>query len=399
MLKDKNIILGVSGGIAVYKAVEIVSRLKKAGAIVHVIMTEAAAKFVTPLTFREMSGNPVVVSMWNETTNWNVEHIALATLADAILIAPATANIIGKAANGIADDMLLTTLMATKAPVFFSPAMNTNMYLNPIVQANMKTLQDIGYHLIQADSGQLACGTSGIGRLPAPEAVVSVLMDHFNETLSLRGKKVLVTAAGTREPIDPVRYIGNRSSGKMGYAIAEEAATRGAEVVLISGPSALETSSGIRLIKIETALQMRDAVKEEFIDSDIIIKAAAVADYRAASIAENKIKKDSSTLTLILEKNPDILFELGQMKQDNQILVGFAAETQNLLEFAKKKLHKKNLDYIIANDVSLANAGFNTDTNIIKIIDRDGGIEDFPLLRKDLLAKIILDKITALPKN
>jgi len=215
----------------------------------------------------------------------------------------------------------------------------------------------------------------------------------------LSGKKVLVTAAGTREPIDPVRYIGNRSSGKMGYAIAEEAANRGAEVVLVSGPSALEASSGIRLIKIETALQMRDAVKEEFIDSDIIIKAAAVADYRASSIAENKIKKDSSTLTLVLEKNPDILFELGQMKQKNQVLVGFAAETQNLLEFAKKKLHKKNLDYIIANDVSLANAGFNTDTNIIKIIDRDGGIEDFPLLRKDLLAKIILDKITALPKN
>lgn len=398
MLKDKNIILGVSGGIAVYKAVEIVSRLKKAGAIVHVIMTEAAAKFVTPLTFREMSGNPVVVSMWNETTNWNVEHIALATLADAILIVPATANIIGKVANGIADDMLLTTLMATKAPVFFSPAMNTNMYLNPIVQANMKKLQDAHYHLIQPDSGQLACGTSGIGRLPSPEAIVAVLTGYFSETLSLRGKKVLVTAAGTREPIDPVRYIGNRSSGKMGYAIAEEAARRGATVVLVSGPSVLKASDGIRLIKIETALQMRDVVKKEFIDSDITIKAAAVADYRAASIAENKIKKDSSTLTLILEKNPDILFELGQMKQKNQVLVGFAAETQNLLEFAKAKLQKKNLDYIIANDVSVANAGFNTDTNIIKIIDRDGGIEDFPLLRKDLLAKIILDKIMALPK-
>ena len=400
MLKNKNIILGVSGGIAVYKAVEIVSRLKKAGAIVHVIMTKAAAEFVTPLTFREMSGNPVVVSMWDKITNWNVEHIALAMLADVMLIAPATANILGKAANGIADDMLLTTLMATKAPVFFSPAMNTNMYLNPIVQANMKKLQDNGYHLIQADSGQLACGTSGIGRLPSPESIVAVLTEHFSGDVSLCGKKVLVTAAGTREPIDPVRYIGNRSSGKMGYALAEEAARRGANVVLVSGPSALKVSmASIRLIKIETPLQMRDAVKKEFIDSDIIIKAAAVADYRAASIAENKIKKDSSTLTLVLEKNPDILFELGQMKQENQILVGFAAETQNLLEFAKKKLHKKNLDYIIANDVSLANAGFNTDTNIIKIIDRDGGIEDFPLLRKDLLAKIILDKITALPKN
>jgi phosphopantothenoylcysteine decarboxylase/phosphopantothenate--cysteine ligase len=398
MLKDKNIILGVSGGIAVYKAVEIVSRLKKAGAIVHVIMTEAAAKFVTPLTFREMSGNPVVVSMWNETTNWNVEHIALAMLADVMLIAPATANIIGKAANGIADDMLLTTLMATKAPVFFSPAMNTNMYLNPIVQANLKKLQDAHYHLIQPDSGHLACGTSGIGRLPSPESIVGVLAEYFRETVSLRGKKVLVTAAGTREPIDPVRYIGNRSSGKMGYALAEEAASRGASVVLVSGPSALKVSATIRLIKIETALQMRDAVKKEFIDSDIIIKAAAVADYRASSIAENKIKKDSSTLTLTLEKNPDILFELGQIKQKNQILVGFAAETQNLLEFAKIKLHKKNLDYIIANDVTAANAGFNTDTNIVKIIDRNGVIEDFPLLRKDLLAKIILDKITALPK-
>lgn len=396
MLNDKNIVLGVTGGIAAYKAVEIASRLRKTGANVRVIMTRASTEFVTELTFREITGNPVVVSMWDKVTNWNVEHIALANLADVVLIAPATANFISKAAAGMADDMLTTTLLATKAPVFFAPAMNTNMYENPLTQQNIDKLQALGHHFIVPASGQLACGTSGIGRLPEPAVIVAELEAFFERENSLQGKKVLVTAAGTIEPIDPVRYIGNRSSGKMGYAIAQEAANRGADVVLISGPSALQIDAPVRLIRIETAAQMREAVLSEFIDTDIVIKAAAVADYRAKIVADNKIKKNDQEFTLTLEKNPDILWELGQKKRIGQVLVGFAAETQNLLEYAKGKLTKKNLDLIVANDVTKQNAGFNTDTNLIKIIDRDGTIKDFPLLAKKELAKAILNEVEGL---
>jgi len=396
MLNDKNIVLGVTGGIAAYKAVEIASRLRKAGANVRVIMTRASTEFVTELTFREITGNPVVVSMWDKVTNWNVEHIALANLADLVLIAPATANFISKAAAGMADDMLTTTLLATKAPVFFAPAMNTNMYENPLTQQNIDKLQALGYHFIKPASGQLACGTSGVGRLPEPVAIVAEIEAFFEQKDSLRGKKVLVTAAGTIEPIDPVRYIGNRSSGKMGYAIAQEAANRGADVVLVSGPSALKMDAAVHLIRIETAAQMREAVLKEFIDTDIVIKAAAVADYRAKVVADNKIKKNDQEFTLTLEKNPDILWELGQKKRAGQILVGFAAETQNLLEYAKGKLAKKNLDLIVANDVTKQNAGFNTDTNLIKIIARDGKIKDFPLLTKKELAKAILNEVEGL---
>lgn len=396
MLNDKNIVLGVTGGIAAYKAVEIASRLRKAGANVRVIMTRASTEFVTELTFREITGNPVVVSMWDKVTNWNVEHIALANLADLVLIAPATANFISKAAAGMADDMLTTTLLATKAPVFFAPAMNTNMYENPLTQQNMDKLQTLGYHFIAPASGHLACGTSGVGRLPEPAVIVDAIETFFARKDSLRGKKVLVTAAGTIEPIDPVRYIGNRSSGKMGYAIAQEAANRGADVVLVSGPSALKINAPVQLIRIETAAQMREAVLKEFIDTDIVIKAAAVADYRAKVVADNKIKKNDQELTLTLEKNPDILWELGQKKRDGQILVGFAAETQNLLEYAKGKLAKKNLDLIVANDVTKQNAGFNTETNLIKIIARDGKITDFPLLAKKELAKAILNEVEGL---
>lgn len=396
MLNDKNIVLGVTGGIAAYKAVEIASRLRKTGANVRVIMTRASTEFVTELTFREITGNPVVVSMWDKVTNWNVEHIALANLADVVLIAPATANFISKAAAGMADDMLTTTLLATKAPVFFAPAMNTNMYENPLTQQNIDKLQALGHHFIVPASGQLACGTSGIGRLPEPAVIVAELEAFFERENSLQGKKVLVTAAGTIEPIDPVRYIGNRSSGKMGYAIAQEAANRGADVVLISGPSALQIDAPVRLIRIETAAQMREAVLSEFIDTDIVIKAAAVADYRAKIVADNKIKKNDQEFTLTLEKNPDILWELGQKKRIGQVLVGFAAETQNLLEYAKGKLTKKNLDLIVANDVTKQNAGFNTDTNLIKIIARDGTIKDFPLLAKKELAKAILNEVEGL---
>lgn len=399
MLKDKNIVLGVCAGIAAYKAVEIVSRLKKAGAKVHVIMTEEAVHFVTPLTFREISANPVAVSMWEKVTQWNVEHIALANLADLILIAPATANIIGKTANGIADDMLTTTIMATKAPVFFAPTMNSNMLTNPIVQDNLNRLHVMGYHIISPESGALACGDSGIGRLPEPESIVASVDQYFSDAAELKGKKVLVTAAGTVEPIDPVRYIGNRSSGKMGYALAAEAARRGAEVTLVSGPSSLQSDHPIRLIMIETAEQMRQAVLKEFVSSDIIIKAAAVADYRARYMESQKIKKSEETLTIMLEKNPDILMELGRQKKSNQILVGFAAETQNLIQYATEKLQRKNLDMIIANDVTAINAGFNCDTNIVKLLYRDGRAEDLPMMSKKDLATVIFDKILANSKE
>lgn len=391
MLTNKNILLGVTGGIAAYKAVEIVSRLRKAGAAVQVIMTEGATKFVAPLTFREISGNPVVHTMWEEPKTWNVEHIALANWADCFLIAPATANIIGKIANGIADDMLSTTIMATTAPVVIAPAMNTNMYMNPITQQNMAKLRNLGYHIIEPATGMLACGIEGPGRLPEPVHIVEDLQAIFRETTDLKGRKVLVTAGGTREPIDPVRYIGNRSSGKMGYALAEAAAGRGADVVLVSGPVSLQPPPGVKVIAVETAQQMRSAVLAEFEDSDIVIKAAAVADYRVANQSEQKIKKTGDTLTLILEKNPDILAELGQLKK-HQVLVGFAAETENLLAHGADKLRRKNADMIVANDVTMPGAGFNSDTNIVKLLYKDGQVDELPQMAKREVAQFILDK-------
>ncbi|WP_312335027.1 bifunctional phosphopantothenoylcysteine decarboxylase/phosphopantothenate--cysteine ligase CoaBC [Anaerospora hongkongensis] len=395
MLRGKNIVLGVTGGIAAYKAVEVVSRLKKAGAAVHVIMTEGATKFVTPLTFRELSANPVAVHMWEEPKTWNVEHIALATLADIFLIAPATANTIGKIANGIADDMLSTTVMATKAPVVIAPAMNTNMYLNPITQQNITKLASLGYRFIEPATGMLACGVEGPGRLAEPSTIVEYVGNLFNRNCSLQGKKVLITAGGTREPLDPVRYIGNRSSGKMGYALAGAAAARGAEVLLVSGPANLPAPQGVTVISVESAQQMRDAVLAQYHDADIVIKAAAVADYRCVKQAEHKIKKNDENLTITLEKNPDILAELGRLKT-KQILVGFAAETEQLVAYATEKLNRKNADMIVANNVMLPDAGFNTDTNIVKLLYRDGRIEDLPKMEKTKLAGIILDRICSL---
>lgn len=395
MLRGKNIVLGITGGIAAYKAVEVVSRLKKAGAAVHVIMTEGATKFVTPLTFRELSANPVAVHMWEEPKTWNVEHIALATLADIFLIAPATANIIAKIANGIADDMLSTTVMATKAPVVIAPAMNTNMYLNPITQQNITKLASLGYRFIEPATGMLACGVEGPGRLAEPSTIVEYVGNLFNRNCSLQGKKVLITAGGTREPLDPVRYIGNRSSGKMGYALAAVAAARGAEVLLISGPANLPVPQGVAIIPVESAQQMRDAVLTKYHDADIVIKAAAVADYRCVKQAEHKIKKNDENLTITLEKNPDILAELGRLKT-KQILVGFAAETEQLVAYATEKLNRKNADMIVANNVMLPDAGFNTDTNIVKLLYRDGRIEDLPKMEKTKLAGIILDRICSL---
>ena len=411
MLKDKNIILGVTGGIAAYKCVDLVSRLRKQGANVHVILTKGAQNFVTETAMREISGNPVVTSMWQEIQQYDVEHIALAQLADVVLVAPATANVIAKCACGMADDMLTTTLLATKAPVFFAPAMNTNMYENSITQQNLHTLQERGCHIIDPAAGHLACGTSGVGRMPEPQELVEILSDffatgkelaepdevdslqHLAEGLDFSGLNILVTAAGTREPIDPVRYIGNRSSGKMGYAIAEAARDLGANVTLISGPSALTPLAGVNFFKVESARDMRRLVLENFPESQIVIKAAAVADYRVKNVADHKIKKNDEELTLVLEKNPDILKELGQKKQKGQVLVGFAAETQNLIQYAQSKLEKKNLDMIVANDVSKPQAGFNVDTNLIKLLKRDGSIEELPLMSKKDLAYIILNHV------
>ena len=395
MMAGKKIVLGVCGGIAAYKAVEIVSRLKKAGASVQVIMTQGATKFVTPLTFRELSGNPVVHTMWDEPKTWNVEHIAIASWADCFLLAPATANIIGKLAHGIADDMLSTTLLATTAPVILAPAMNTNMYLNPITQQNIEKLRGVGYRFIEPGTGSLACGTSGPGRLPEPVDIVRAVEEFLTENLDLSGKKILVTAGGTREPIDPVRFIGNRSSGKMGYALAEAAVQRGATVILISGPVHLPPPPGVTTILVESARQMRDAVMAEFAECDIVIKAAAVADYRVSHQASHKIKKTDDNLTLILEKNPDILAELGQLKK-NQVLVGFAAETEDLIGHAADKLRRKKADMIVANDVSLPGAGFNYDTNVVKLLYKDGRVEELPKMSKKELAGLILDRIIVL---
>lgn len=419
MLNGKKIVLGVTGGIAAYKCVDLASRLRKKGAEVHVILTRGAQNFVTETAMREISGNPVITSMWGEIHNYDVEHIALATLADVVLIAPATANVLAKAAAGIADDMLTTTVLATRAPIFFAPAMNSNMYENPVTQQNITTLQQRGWQLIPPASGHLACGTSGIGRMPEPAELVEVLENYFageggsvesadgntmDNTMgnimgsTMQGLKLLVTAAGTREPIDPVRYIGNRSSGKMGYAIAEAAARLGAEVTLISGPSFLQPPAGVEFFGVESAREMRQLVQERFPACDIVIKAAAVADYRVKNVSDQKIKKNDAELTLVLEKNPDILKELGEMKQPHQTLVGFAAETQNLLQYAKGKLEKKNLDMIVANDVSKPQAGFNVDTNLIKLLKRDGSIEELPLMSKKELAYIILDRVMKLRK-
>ena len=397
MLTNKNILIAVCGGIAVYKVVEVVSRLRKVGANVHVMMTQEATNFVTPLTFQEISGNPVNVSMWDKVTNWNVEHIALANLADLVLIAPATANVIGKVANGIADDMVTTVIMATKAPVFVAPAMNSNMFTNPITQENIARLRRFNYHIIEPATGHLACGVNGIGRLPEAIDLFKIVENYFaaKQNTSLSGKQVLISAAGTREPIDPVRYISNRSSGKMGYAIAQEALNRGAKVILISGITSIPAPQGenLTLIKVESAREMQANVEKYFTSSDITIMAAAVSDYRVKTVAEQKIKKSDETMTIELVKNPDILKGLGEKKKANQFLVGFAAETQKVLEYAKGKLERKNLDMIVANDVSQAQAGFNVDTNIVKIITRDGKVIQEPLMQKTELASLILDII------
>lgn len=400
MLNGKKIALGVTGGIAVYKAVDLVSRLRKQGAEVRVIMTEHAQQFVTPLTFKEISGNKVAISMWDSNQEFNVEHISLANWADAFVVAPATANILAKMANGIADDLLSTTLLAAQAPIIVCPAMNTGMYQNPITQENIEKLQKHGVTVMPPAVGYLACGVTGPGRLPEPQQIVEFIDAFFaKKDGDMVGLKVLVTAAGTREPIDPVRFVGNRSSGKMGYAIAQAAAQRGAEVLLVTGPSALEIPPNVNGVKVETTNEMLEACMAAYGDMDVVIKAAAVADYRPRDVADQKIKKKTDdALTVVMDKNPDILKELGARKA-HQVLVGFAAETQNLLENAREKIVKKNLDMIVANDVTAAGAGFNADTNIVKFLFPSGEVRSLEQMAKTQVANILLDTVMELKAN
>lgn len=398
MLKDKNVVLGVCGGIAAYKACELTSRLKKQNANVNVIMSKSAAEFVTPLTFQSLSLNQVVVDMFEAPKYWEVEHISLAKMADVFVIAPATANIIGKLANGIADDMLSTTVMATRAPVIIVPSMNTNMYENPIVQRNISTLKALGYIFIEPAEGRLACGDIGKGKMADPAVIEKSIIETVNRKQDFAGKTVLVTAGPTREAIDPVRFISNHSTGKMGYAIAGAAARRGAEVYLVSGPSNLEAPSGVTRFDVISAQDMYDKVMELMPQSDIIIKSAAVADYAPVKASKQKIKKTDGDMSIKLKKNPDILFELGRIKGD-KILVGFAMETENLIENAAIKVKKKNLDFIVANDLNEEGAGFGTDTNTVKIIDSNGCIESIPTKSKLEVADIILDKICCVKRT
>ena len=397
MLKGKTVVIGVSGGIAVYKACDVVSRLKKLNANVHVIMTKSATEFVTPLTFQSLSQNYVVSDMFESPKTWDVEHISLAKKADVFLIAPATANVIGKVANGIADDMLTTTVMATTGKVLIAPAMNTNMYRNPILQRNISILKELGYNFVDPDSGRLACGDIGEGKLASPEKIVDAVVDLFNEDKKdLLGKKIMITAGPTVESIDPVRYLTNRSTGKMGYAIAKMAANRGADVTLVSGPTNIEPPSNIKkLIKVQSAKDMYDAIIDNFDENQVIIKSAAVADYKPKNYSDKKIKKSNDDLIIELDRNKDIAYELGKIKK-NKILVGFAAETNDLIENAKGKISKKNLDFIVANDLTESGAGFGTDTNIVKIIDKDGNIAKYPQMKKDEVADVILDKVKSL---
>ena len=393
MLKNKTVVIGVSGGIAVYKVCDVVSRLKKLGVNVHVIMTKSATEFVTPLTFQSLSQNYVVCDMFEEPKTWDVEHISLAKKADVFLIAPATANIIGKMACGISDDMLSTTVMATKAKVLIAPAMNTNMYENPIVQRNIDTLRALNYEFIEPESGRLACGDIGKGKLATPENIVEAVVDALTKKQDLEGKKIIITAGPTVEAIDPVRYITNRSTGKMGYAIAKEACDRGAEVTLVSGPTTLEPPKNLKkFIRIESAKDMYEAVINNLDENDVIIKSAAVADYKPKDYCDKKIKKSDDDLVIKLDRNKDIAYEIGKVKKD-KILVGFAAETNDLIENAKNKISKKNLDFIVANDLTKEGAGFGVDTNIVKIIDKDGAIEEYPIMKKNEVANVILDKV------
>jgi phosphopantothenoylcysteine decarboxylase/phosphopantothenate--cysteine ligase len=398
MLRGKKVVLGVTGGIAAYKAADFARLLVKAEVDVHVVMTQNAQRFVTPLTFQTLSGNPVVTDPFALLEDARIGHIALADLAELVVILPATANIIGKIANGIADDFLSTTVMATQAPVLVVPSMNVNMWENPALQKNIRTLLERGYHLMEPGEGELACHWYGKGRLPELSEVVERMEDLFSPK-DLKGKQVLITGGPTQEPIDPVRFISNRSSGKMGYALAKMARRRGAEVILITGPAALPIPRrDIELISVRTAEEMRKAVLDHWERASVVIKAAAVSDYRPRVVSQEKIKKGDFNAALALERTKDILGEIGEKKRD-RILVGFAAETEDLIPHAKKKLVEKNLDFIVVNDVTQPGAGFSSDTNQVKILHPSGHVKELPLMTKEEVSQVILDEVAELLKK
>ena len=395
MLKNKCVVLGVTGSIAAYKIANLASALKKLHCDVQVIMTQNATQFITPVTFETLTGNKCLVDTFDRNFQFQVEHVSIAKKADVVMIAPASANVIGKLAHGIADDMLTTTVMACKCKKYISPAMNTNMFENPIVQDNLKTLEHYGYEVIQPASGYLACGDTGAGKMPEPETLLAYIEKEIAREKDLQGKKILVTAGPTQEAIDPVRYITNHSSGKMGYAIAKAAMLRGAEVTLVSGRTAIEAPLFVNVVPIVTAKDMFEAVTEISNEQDIIIKAAAVADYRPAVVSSEKVKKKEGQMSIELERTDDILKYLGENKREGQFLCGFSMETQNMISNSRAKLEKKNLDMVAANNVKEAGAGFQGDTNVLTLITQKEETS-LPLMSKEDAANKLLDKILEL---
>ncbi len=391
----KHVILGVTGSIAAYKACEVASLLVKLGLKVTPALTKSAAELVGAASLEAITGNRAIKEMFDSSTNANIGHVSVPLSADIVIVAPATANILGKAAHGIADDWLSTALLVTRAPILFAPAMNTNMYEHPAVQENLHTLRERGCHFVGPDSGVLACKTVGIGRMVEPLHIVEAAMALLHPKHDLVGKKVLLTTGGNHEPIDPVRFIGNRSSGKMGHAIAQEALNRGAEVTVITGPAEVQPPEGAMLVRVQTALEMGDALLEHFDAADVVIAAAAVADYRAAEPATEKHKRNGGSMTLTLVENPDLIAQAAARKRQGQVVVGFAAETSDVERNARAKLAKKNLDLVVANEVGTADSGFGTDTVRASIIDAAGATDKLPLMSKSALAERLFDHIVA----
>lgn len=392
MLQGKTVVLGVTGGIAAYKMPNLASALVKLGCNVQVLMTQNATQFITAVTFETLTGNKALVDTFDRNFSFQVEHIAVADQADLVMIAPATANVIAKLAHGLADDMLTTTVLACNCPKIVVPAMNTKMYENPVTQDNLNTLRRYGWEVVEPASGYLACGAVGKGKLPEPEALLQVILHDLAHEKDMAGKKVLVTAGPTQEALDPVRYLTNHSSGKMGYAIAQAAARRGAQVTLVSGPVALKRLPYVETVDVVSAQEMFEAVTTRAAEQDIIIKAAAVADYRPTMVAENKMKKSDDALSIPLERTQDILGWLGQHRQPGQFLCGFSMETQNMVENSRKKLEKKRVDMIAANNLKVEGAGFGVDTNLLTLITKDG-LDELPMVTKEVAADLLLDSI------
>jgi len=398
MLTGKTIVLGVTGSIAAYKIANLASMLVKLNADVHVIMTQNATHFITPMTFETLTNNKCIVDTFDRNFNFDVKHVSLAKRGDLFLVAPCTANVIGKVANGICDDMLTTTIMATKAPVLFSPAMNTGMWENPVLQDNLKKLQHYGYHVIEPVVGRLACGDTGSGKMPSEETLLEHILLHLAREKDLKGKRLLITAGPTQEAIDPVRFISNRSSGKMGYALAKMAVLRGAQVTLVSGPVSIAPFAGIETVAVRSAQQMFEAVSERSAESDVVIMCSAVADYKPASYSEQKMKKGDNDMSIPLTRTQDILGWLGDHKQAGQVLVGFSMETENLIENSRRKLTKKHADLICANSIASEQTGFAVDTNKVTLITQED-VTELPLCTKEETADLILDSIKDYIKN